>query len=185
MDIKHLGRKRNRLKYFDYSQSGWYFITICVKDRKECFGEIKNGIMILNEYGKIAEKCWLDIIKHFPNVVLDVFIIMPNHIHGILIIRENGNGNNVVGNKDFCSLPKNEIPWQTKLSKSLPSIVRGFKIGVTKYFREKQNHDFQWQKSYYDNIIRDEKALNNIRHYIKNNPAKWFRDRNNKEDLYC
>ncbi len=91
---------------------------------------------------------------------------MPNHVHGIIAIE-----NNNVGNKNFCSL--REIPWQTKLSKSLSSIIRGFKIGVTKYFREKNNYEFQWQKSFYDHIIRNEKSLFYIRKYIQDNPIKW------------
>ncbi|MEK7511703.1 MAG: hypothetical protein AAB575_01685, partial [Patescibacteria group bacterium] len=86
--------------------------------------------------------------------------------------------------KDFCSLHEGEIPWQTKWSKSLSSIIRGFKIGVTKWCRENGQENFQWQKSFYDHVIRNEKALNNIREYICNNPIRWFRDRNNQENLY-
>lgn len=120
----------------------------------------------------MQKKCWLEIPEHFSHVILDEFIIMPNHVHGILIIK-----NKIVGNKNFCS---QEIPWQTKLSKSLSSIIRGFKIGVTKYFCEKNNHDFQWQKSFYDHIIRNEESLFKIREYIQNNPLKWElgKDRN-------
>lgn len=168
-------RKLNRLKGYDYSQNGYYFVTICTKNRQEFFGEIKNGELTLNEYGKITKKCWREIPDHFPNVILDEFIIMPNHIHGIVIIK-----NNDEGNKNFCSLP-----WQTKLSKSLSSIIRGFKIGVTKYFREKNNDEFVWQKSFYDHIIRNEKSLFNIRKYVQNNPFKWTseQDRNHLTNI--
>jgi REP element-mobilizing transposase RayT len=168
----HPNRKPNRLKDYDYSQDGYYFVTLCTKNRENFFGKIKNGKMILNKYGDIAKKCWLEIPEHFSHVILDEFIIMPNHVHGILIIK-----NKTVGNKNFCS---QEIPWQTKLSKSLSSIIRGFKIGVTKYFCEKNNHDFQWQKSFYDHIIRNEESLFKIREYIQNNPLKWElgKDRN-------
>ncbi|KAA3596336.1 MAG: hypothetical protein DWQ06_15790 [Calditrichaeota bacterium] len=161
-------RKLNRLKNYDYSQNGFYFVTLCTKNRIEYFGRIENGKMILNEFGEFAEKCWYEIPEHFPNVRLDEFVIMPNHIHGVIVIVQNV-GNDVVGNKNFCSLPN----WQTKLSRSLSSIIRGFKIGVTKYFRQKDNFEFAWQKSFYDKIIRDENELFNIRNYIRNNPLKW------------
>lgn len=88
-----LNRKRNRLKDSDYSNDGYYFVTICTKNREEFFGKIENEKMILNEYGDIVEKCWFDLPKHYKNCVLDEFIIMPNHIHGIMII-----DNYIVGN---------------------------------------------------------------------------------------
>jgi len=181
-------RKPNRLKGYDYSQDGWYFVTICTQNRDECFGRITKGEMTLNEFGEAVKTCWLQIPDHFPNVVLEEFVIMPNHVHGILIIdngysRNNNNDND--GNKDVCSLPyDNNIKWQTKLSRSLSSIIRGFKIGVTKYFRKKDHDDFQWQKSFYDHIISNEKALLNIREYIVNNPLQWETDRNNTENLW-
>lgn len=79
-------RKKNRLRDFDYSQNGRYFVTICVKNKQEIFGLIKNNGMILNEFGKIAENCWSAIPKHLPSVELDEFVVMPNHIHGIVVI---------------------------------------------------------------------------------------------------
>jgi len=188
-------RKRNRLRYFDYSQNGYFFITICVKDKKEYFGNIEKNKIILNDCGQIAQNCWLQIPKHFPHAILDEFIIMPNHVHGIIQIDNDiDDGNKYVGNKDFCSLQPNGIdlnenicspqPWQTKLSRSLSSIIRGFKIGVTKWCRNNNKCDFQWQKSFYDHIIRDEQPLYNIRQYIRNNPVNWSGDRNKQEDLY-
>jgi REP element-mobilizing transposase RayT len=207
MHVTH-HRKLNRWKKYNYSQDGMYFVTICTKNRLELFGDIKNEVMILNECGEIVEKCWNEIPNHFPSVLLDEFIVMPNHVHGIIIISNNdvavnntnivgnnivwnkiiGNnivGNKIVGNKDFCSLRHDDdLPWQTKWARSLSSIVRGFKIGVTKWCRENNYNIFQWQKSYYDHIIRNEISLQNIRRYIYYNPAKWFRDRNKPEHLY-
>jgi len=202
-------RQCNRLKDYDYSQDGAYFVTICVKNREELFGDVHNGKVDLNEYGKIVKKFWHEIPDHFPNMVLDEFVVMPNHVHGILIIvnsvgnknfcslqnrniylnKTNGdNGNKDFcflqknkGNKDFCSLQKNkDIPWQKKISRSVSSVIRGFKIGVTKYFRKQNNFEFQWQKSFYDHIIRNENSLFKIRKYIQNNPLKWHleKDRN-------
>ncbi|HSW88051.1 MAG TPA: transposase [Candidatus Saccharimonadales bacterium] len=173
-------RKRNRLQYYDYSQNGWYFITICTKNREEFFGKIKNDQMILNEIGEITKQCWIEIPNHFSNVVLDEFVIMPNHVHGIIVIR---NVDNIImGNKDVCSLQ--DGLWQTKLSGSLSSIVRGFKIGVTKWCHQNNVNNFLWQKSFYDHVIKDEKSLYNIRTYIHNNPLKWAMDKNNLENLY-
>ncbi len=123
-------RKRNRLRYFDYSQNGYYFITIYVKNKQEYFGNVKKNKMIFNKCGQIVKNCWLEIPKHFPHAILDEYIVMPNHVHGIITIdNENnqndaGNGNKfsdlIVGNKDFCSLHiHSPHPWQTKLSRSL------------------------------------------------------------------
>jgi REP element-mobilizing transposase RayT len=180
----YLGRNRklNRLRDYDYSQNGYYFVTICTKNKQEFFGQVKNGEMILNDAGKIAEQCWLDIPVHFPDVELDEFIVMPNHVHGILIIKNDDdvtsvvNGVAGVGNKNFCSLP---LLWQTKWAKSISSVIRGFKIGVTKWFRQNHHREFSWQKSYHDVIIRDEIMLNTKRQYILENPPRWWRDRNN------
>jgi len=185
-------RKLNRLTGYNYSQDGWYFITICAQDREHFFGKIINGKMQLSEIGKITQKCWQKIPIHFPDAKLDEFIIMPNHIHGIIVIKKT-----TVGNKNYCSDNGNKnfsslrLPWQTKWSRSLSSIVRGFKIGVTKWCRENKivlnenycSTQFSWQKSFYDHIIRDEKSLNKIREYIADNPSKWERDRNNQKNF--
>ena len=166
-----------RLRGWDYSWPGYYFVTICTKDRVHFFGEVKNEEMYLSDIGKIAVKYWQEIPKHFPFVVLDKYIIMPNHIHGILVI------NNHVEAQNFAPLQngyKNEFGPQ---SKNLASIVRGFKIGVKKYTII-NNIEFAWQSRFYDHIIRNEESLNNIRQYIVDNPKKWSRDRNNQDGLY-
>ena len=185
--LKH--RKLNRLPGYNYSRNGWYFVTICTKDRREWFGKIQDQKMMLNKIGNIVEKCFLEIPEHFPNARLDKYIVMPNHIHGIIVI-ENNVGNNgivgndgIVGNKNFCSLQKNKIQWQKKWSRSLSSIVRGFKTGVIKWCRQNGFHDFAWQKSFHDHIIHNGKSLNNIRQYIINNQLKWEVDENNPNNL--
>ncbi len=86
MEIQKPKRKPNRLKQYNYSQPGYYFVTICVHNRVCCFGEIIKGKMVLNEYGKIIEACWLDLPQHYSNCQLDAFQIMPNHFHGIVIL---------------------------------------------------------------------------------------------------
>ena len=160
-------RKLNRYSNFDYSTPGYYFITICVQNFECVFGEIIDGKMVLNECGTVVETCWNRIPNHFPHISLDDYIIMPNHVHGILVI-------------DDATVGNIQTPCQTRWGKTLSSAIRGFKIGVTKSIHK--NHDplFAWQKSYYDHIVRNDQSLRNIRQYIRNNPNNWQRDRNNK-----
>ena len=183
---KH-NRRSIRLKGHDYSSNGYYFITIGTKNRKCWLGKIKNGF-IPTAIGRIAAQCWQEIPKHFPNVTLDEFVIMPNHIHGILII----NNVSVVGAQYFVPLQGNNIfgaqnivpqhnQFQKIIPKSIGSIIRGFKIGVTKWCRNNGHGYFSWQRNYYDHIIRDNKSLHRIRKYIINNPQYWEEDRNNEE----
>ncbi len=164
-------RKLPRLKGFDYTTNGAYFATICTANRENIFGEIRNDKMILNHLGKIVEKYWREIPNHFTDVKLDEFVVMPNHIHGIVWI-ENlaGTIGARVGNENFHSL---QTPNCGAKSRSLSSIVRGFKIGVTKWARQNSSIYPVWQKSFFDRVIRDEDELNRIREYIWQNPEKW------------
>lgn len=168
-------RRPNRLKGYDYSRDGFYFVTICTKNGIPWFGKIKNDKMILNTFGKHALKSWTQIPRHFPNARLDEFIIMPNHIHGIIEIH-----NKHVGNAYMRSL-RNEMPhWQRRTKMYLPKIIHEFKAAVKRAsWQEFYIQNFAWQKSYYDHIIRDEKGLNTIREYIRSNPVNWKNDRNN------
>ena len=160
-------RKPNRLRDYDYSRDGCYFITICTRGRKDFFGDIKEGKIDLNRYGEIVNQCWRDLVGHYPNSSLDSFVIMPNHVHGIIVI---GNGD-VVGN--------GLKPFPTR---GLSEIIRGFKTFSSRKIKEeiKVDNKFQWQKSFYDHIIRDNKSLENLRQYIMYNPLKWELDIDNK-----
>jgi REP element-mobilizing transposase RayT len=182
---------------WDYSNSGFYFITICTKDRINYFGEIFNGKMILSDIGKIAEQCLIDIPKHFPHTRLDEFIVMPNHVHFIVEILYNANAIDNVETQNFASLqlkpqpkpqpqqlqqkPKQPPSKSTTKnhfgpqSKNLSSIVRGYKIGVKKWTTENKII-FDWQPRFYDIIINNENSLKNIRNYIKQNPENWNTD---------
>ena len=185
--------KSTRLQNWDYSNNGYYFVTICTKNKNKYFGEIKNKEMILNDIGKIAEKCWLEIPKHFDFVVLDEFVIMPNHIHGIIIINKNDissllpetqNITSFTETQNITSLrqcPNKQNKFRVQ-SKNLASIIRGFKIGVTKYANQ-NNITFRWQPRFYDRIIRTEIELPNIREYIAFNPGKWQEDENFVSEL--
>src|ERR1700722_13511603 len=146
-------RKSIRLKGYDYSQNGLYFITICTYNRECLFGEIINKKMILNDAGKIANECWLKIPEHFPGAILHEHVIMPNHLHGIIELAgtvaardenvriKNGAGQNV-GVQNFEPLPPHppqpppQNQFQHIIPRSIGSIIRGYKIGVTKFFRD-------------------------------------------------
>lgn len=150
--------------------------------------------MVLNAVGKFVQKCWLDIPSHFSNVKVDEFIVMPNHIHGIISIIDD----EIVGVQNFEPLqqPHQDKPlqqahqneslqrshqnkYQKIIHRSIGSIIRGFKIGVTKWFRNNTDIHNVWHRNYYDHIIRDENELNRIREYIVNNPLKWDLDNEN------
>ncbi|MEK6733379.1 MAG: transposase [Candidatus Omnitrophota bacterium] len=155
-------RRSNRLPRYDYSQDGYYFVTVCTKDKYEWFGRVKNDVMVLNEYGKIVSKYWHDLPNHYRNVKLDESIIMPNHIHGIIAISD------AVGTEQ-CSVPTKRV--------SLSQIVKSFKNVTTKRIRsELGDIRFLWQRSFYDHVIRGEKELMEIREYVLNNPKKWDMD---------
>ncbi len=177
-NTKH--RHSIRLPGCDYSLPGLYFITICTYQRECLFGEIKNDGDLryceLSEIGKTVNNCWFEIPQHFPNVILDEFIIMPNHIHGIIQITDQP----AVGVENFQplqSMPTNS--FQHAIPKSLASIIRGFKIGVTKWCKQNGHEYFAWQRNYFEHIIRNNTALQKIREYIVNNPLKWFDDTDN------
>lgn len=189
-------RRSIRLKGYDYAQAGLYFVTICCQDREWLFGEIINNKMFFNDAGKNANECWLQIPNHFPNAILHEHVIMPNHVHGIIeltnpvgaknISPENSDSQIIAKNispenGDSQPRAKNISPLRSP-SKTIGSIVRGFKIGVTKWFRNNMAEQFPmqhpvWQRNYYDNIIRNTKSYQNISEYIINNPLKWQEDK--------
>jgi REP element-mobilizing transposase RayT len=164
-------RRSIRLHGYDYASGGAYFVTICTHSHKCVFGEIINGQMALNNAGQIAEHCWTKIPFHFPHIGLDVFVVMPNHVHGILFIDDYS-----VGAKNFSPLQSGQRPRGT--SKTIGSVIRGFKIGVTKWMRRHTYIHNVWQRNYFEHIIRNEIEWDHLREYIINNPMKWECDRN-------
>ncbi len=166
-DVHH--RKSIRLRDYDYSQSGAYFVTICTKNKECLLGDVVDGKIVLNDIGKFVQQCWLNIPEHFPNGTVDEYIIMPNHIHGIVII--------TVGANNYSPL-QNEQLFQSP-SRTIGSIIRGFKIGVTKWSRQNTDMYTLWQRNYYEHIIRNEGDMNTILEYIVNNPLRWMEDENN------
>ena len=159
-------RKQLRLNDFDYSGGGYYFITICTKNKTAFFGKIENEEIILNKNGKVAEKYWGQIPEHYQNVVLDEYIIMPNHIHGILIV----GGDSKTGQCPVTTDKKSSYGIVSK-------VVNSYKGIVTKTIKSTLGEmNFAWQRSFYDHVIRNDKALTEIRQYIQNNPLKWHLD---------
>jgi len=167
----------SRLKNWNYSNDGYYFITICTQNRNHFFGEIIDGNMKLNAVGKLAEKFWLQIPLQFEYAKLDTFVVMPNHVHGIVVIDNICRG--VINHASTGGITKHHNPM---LHDNVSRIIRWFK-GRTTFESRKNNPEFGWQSRFYDHIVRNEKSLNTIREYIDINPEMWYRDRNNNIGL--
>jgi REP element-mobilizing transposase RayT len=171
-----------RLKNWDYGSNGAYFITICTQNREHFFGEIINGQMLLNATGQTAEKFWTEIPEHFPFIELGNFVVMPNHVHGILIIDKPDNGLIVetpklgvsTGNDSATNKTggKNEN-WKPA---TIGVIINQYKRMVTIQAR-KSFAGFGWQSRFYDHIIRDAPSFETIQDYISNNPNNWEKDK--------
>ena len=156
-DVKE--RRSPRLRGFDYSEPGEYFVTVCTAERACILGEVVDGTMVLSDNGKTVNQCWREIPDHSPHVRADVCQIMPNHLHGIIEIVPVG-----------ASRPGGTAPLHTPSDQPMPgslgAIIRSFKSAATK-------------SSYYDHIIRDDKEHFLIEQYITLNPLMWYLDRNN------
>jgi putative transposase len=161
-----------RLATWDYGRNAAYFITICTHQRKHVFGKVVEGQVDLTPLGLAAWDCWYAIPEHFPFVLLDAFVAMPNHVHGIVIIDKLSP--DAVQTRNIAS-PRRNIASFGPQSQNLASIMRGFKIGVTKYARQHQIA-FAWQERYHDRIVRDAAECQRIRTYIVENPQKWAVD---------
>ena len=170
--------KSIRLQDYDYSSNGAYFITMCTKDRECVFGNIIDGKMELSKVGKIVCDEWVKTEQLRKYIQLDEWIIMPNHFHGIVIIK-NDNVMDNVETRRGVSLQR----FGTSISKSLPIIVNHFKSAVKRWCNKNGYEQFQWQRNYYEHIIRNENELNRICEYIINNPLKWTLDRNNPDNF--
>jgi len=169
-------RRRNRissyrLKGYDYGSNSMYSVTINTKNKVNFFGEVieeklPNGKLIAKlqetEIGRVANEYWQSIPEHFPFVQLDEFVVMPNHIHGVLFFYK----------PDYDKRQPNKFGPQ---SQNLGSVIRGFKAGV-KAYATTNNITFQWHPRYYDSVVRSMDHLNNLRVYIRNNPRKWLDD---------
>ncbi|HMC58053.1 MAG TPA: hypothetical protein VKJ01_02560 [Candidatus Solibacter sp.] len=140
-------RRRLRLPSFNYAEARAYFVTICTQQNRCVFGEINDGRMICNSLGKIVEACWNEIPMHYSTAELDAFVVMPNHVHGVIVLSEGRAGH----------------------ARPLQVVVGSFKASVSKAA------EFPvWQRSYWDRIVRDDKELDQIRDYVEENPSRWL-----------
>lgn len=164
-------RQRIRLRYFDYRRAAVYFVTVCTHRRRPTLGSIQGGSMQLSSLGHLAASLWKSIPEHAANASLDLFVIMPNHIHGLL-----------------C-LDSIEIPWELPRSPgelrrgSLGSVVGGFKASVTRNGRACGivGTNPVWQRGFWEHIVRGPEALERIRRYIVENPSRWYCDAENRD----
>jgi REP element-mobilizing transposase RayT len=166
-DIHH--RRSIRLKDYDYSQSGYYFITICTQNHINLFGDVLNGKMVKNQYGDLVEFTWYDLLNHNHNIELGEFIVMPDHVHGIVIISD------IVGLRDIGAGLE---PAPTKphiKNHGLPEIVRQFKTFSARRINQIRHSPgiHVWQRDYYERIIRNKNQYRNVVKYIIENPRNW------------
>ena len=171
-------RRSIRLKGYDYSQPGAYFVTVCTNKWKCLFGEIVGGTMVLNQLGQIVSGCWNEIPEHFPNVELDEFVTMPNHLHGIVVTANKNQLSACRGTA--CRAPTVES-FGKPVAGSLSTIMRSFKSAVTKEINKMRGTPNLpiWQRNYYEHVLRNEDKLNRTREYVLNNPLQWQFDREN------
>lgn len=173
-----------RLQDWDYSSEGAYFITICTKDRIHYFGEIENGKMLYTPVGAIANVLWYEIKNHAKNVTFGEFVVMPNHIHGILILNEDTDRVDDVETLHETSLhhqPSNDEKNEqmsniSPKAGSISTIIRSYKSAVTKH-ANRLGLPFEWQARFHDHIIRNAQSFDHISNYILNNPLNWDKDK--------
>ncbi len=179
-------RRSIRLQGWDYRAAGYYFVTICSFRRENTFGDVVDSAMVLSELGKIIEAEWLQTAVIRDHITLDQFIIMPNHLHGILVF-----DNPTVGASGSLALEPNTPSTKGRATgtplqnASLGNVIGQFKSVVTKKYNKLQNNKGIkiWQRGYYERIVRNERELNAIRQYIQENPIRWVEDRDNLEEL--
>ena len=177
-DLKKHRRKSIRLGGYDYSQVGEYFVTLCTHKMRCLFGEVKSGEMHLNRLGQIVESEWRKTPLLRPMVDLGTFVVMPNHLHGLFVIRRGSEKRNLatsVSVRAHVSAPLR------RYSQELGSIIAGFKSATTKRINQQRRTPGSpvWQRNYYEHIINDEEDSARIRHYISSNPMLWRLDRHN------
>ena len=152
-------RKSNRLVNYDYAQNGAYFVTICTKGKESVFGNIDDGKMTLSNVGLIADSELQKAASHFNDVVINNYVVMPNHVHLIIVIMGTGTG-----------MPAGEASGASTIT--VGNIIRGYKSGVSRI-----TGFSPWQKSFHDHVIRNQEDYNRIAEYIENNTARWAEDR--------
>ena len=192
-------RRSIRLRGYDYSRPGAYFVTICTQSYIYLFGRIVAEKMVLNDAGRMAQGVWDELPVHYPGIETDAFIIMPNHIHGIVVIQPSAVGagpracpggearssdagpSSPAAESPHLGQPQGVAPTKTM---SLPDVVHRFKTLTTSRYTDAVRHNGWkpfpgrlWQRNYWEHVVRSEQELHRVREYIVNNPAKWESDR--------
>jgi len=175
MNIKYR-RRSIRLKGYDYSEAGFYFVTVCAQDRDCIFGDVHHGSVRLNKIGQMVDIIWKDLPDKFQPIQLDEHVLMPNHIHGII---------NITVGAPFMA-PHPGIKTEYSLAQgainrapTLGEIIRAFKAKSTRRIRQSQWPKFRWQRNYFERVIRNEAELFEVRRYIREYPLKWDWDTEN------
>jgi len=204
--VRQRGRRSIRLQGYDYAQAGAYFVTICTQDRECLFGEVVDGEMVLNAYGRVVATFWQRIPHHFARVELDEWVVMPNHVHGVIVITDDDGGDDVGRGDAFrkrrsgrvgtfaahgstakepavgeCVAPTDgDCRPAGPPPGSLGAIVGNFKSVTTRRInRMRKTPGVRvWQRNYHDRVIRNERELKAVRRYVHQNPARWADDRN-------
>ena len=164
----------HRLQDFDYARAGAYFLTLVLEGRPHLMGEVAEGEMSLKDAGRVVADCWTDLPNHYPHVRLDAFVVMPNHVHGVLILSEE----NGIGLNDEVKAGLKPAPTKRH---AVPEVVRGFKTFSARCVNKSRRTlgCAVWQRNYYEHVIRDDRCLDRIREYIVDNPRRWNLDREN------
>ena len=182
---KFFGKYRNasaRLPGWDYTSAGNYFVTICTRERMPWFGNVTNGVMRLSTVGLVVRDFWKNIPAIYPNVALDVFIVMPDHLHGILVLHHE---HLPVTRMSVVGTPHWGVPTDNRQSDhrkpqwrkgSVGSIINQFKGTCTKHIRSMGHPDFGWQPRFHDEMLRTKRDMNRVRRYIWDNPRNWQND---------
>lgn len=171
-------RRSIRLPGFDYSRVGMYFVTICATQRHCIFGQIHGNDTVLSRIGEIVRTCWIEISQHFPNVNIETYVVMPNHIHGILTIHSKlpdaNRQDKLTGATELFGRPS---------PKSIPTIIRSFKAAASKCARESglAVSGSIWQRGYFEHVLRNTREYVEVTNYILQNPARWADDEENPE----
>ncbi|MEM7772159.1 MAG: transposase [Cyanobacteria bacterium P01_E01_bin.6] len=188
-------RRSIRLKGYDYKAPGAYFITICTHQRERLFGEVVDGEMQLNRLGERVHACWLQLPNHFSRLQLDAYVVMPNHIHGILMLTDPSDGDcrGDAFDHKFSGLTKTCFPNASPLRDScndhgdrpngtrpgsISAIVQNFKSISTRRINQIRHTPGTpiWQRNFYEHVVRNNTSMQVIRRYIQNNPASWKND---------
>ncbi len=177
---RNLPRRRSvRLPHYDYASPGAYFVTLCAHERRMTFGEISDAEMQENDAGKIVRACWNALPEHFPHIMADASVVMPNHVHGIVsLVDALGESKRA---QHAAPLRKTDSARGRTVPGSLGAIIRSFKSACTKTINEKMGtsevkREPVWQRNYYERVIRNEEELDRIRRYILFNPTRWASD---------